>query len=42
MLFFYRCSMVVYLGVVYEYGSILVILIDIIFLINIKFATKYY
>jgi hypothetical protein len=39
---FYRDSIVVYLGVVYEYESILVILIDIILLINMKFDVKYY
>jgi hypothetical protein len=34
--------MIVCLEVVYEYASILVILINIILLINIKFAIKYY
>jgi hypothetical protein len=34
--------MIVCLEVVYEYESILVILINIILLINIKFAIKYY
>jgi hypothetical protein len=34
--------MVVYLGVVYKYESILGILIYIILLINIKFPIKYY
>jgi hypothetical protein len=34
--------MVVCLGVVYEYESILVILINVILLINIKFIIKYY
>jgi hypothetical protein len=33
---------VVCLGVVYEYKSILVILIDVILLINMKFTTKYH
>jgi hypothetical protein len=33
---------VVCLGVVYEYDSILVILIDVILLINIKFTVKYH
>jgi hypothetical protein len=32
--------MIVCLGLVYEYESILVILIDVILLINIKFAVK--
>jgi hypothetical protein len=40
--FFYRGSIVVCLGVVYEYESILVILIDAILLINMKFAVKYH
>jgi hypothetical protein len=39
---FYCDSMLVCLEVVYEYESILVILIDIILLINIKFAVKYH
>jgi hypothetical protein len=34
--------MIVCLEVIYEYASILVILINIILLINIKFAIKYY
>jgi hypothetical protein len=34
--------MFICLGVVYEYASILVILINIIVLINIKFIIKYY
>jgi hypothetical protein len=34
--------MIVYLKVVYEYESILLIFINIIFLINIKFTIKYY
>jgi hypothetical protein len=34
--------MVVCLGVVYEYESTLVILIDIILLINMKFDVKYH
>jgi hypothetical protein len=34
--------MIVYLGVVYEYESILVILINAILLINIKFIVKYH
>jgi hypothetical protein len=34
--------MIVCLGVVYEYDSILVILIDNILLINIKFIVKYH
>jgi hypothetical protein len=38
---FYRNSMLVCLGVVYEYESILVILIDVL-LINIKFDVKYH
>jgi hypothetical protein len=33
--------MIIYLEVVYEYESILVILIDITLLINIKFTVKY-
>jgi hypothetical protein len=33
--------MIIYLGVVYEYESILVILIDVTLLINIKFTIKY-
>jgi hypothetical protein len=33
--------MIVCLGAVYEYDSILVILIDIIILINMKFTVKY-
>jgi hypothetical protein len=33
---------VVCLGVVYEYESILVILIDVILLINMKFVVRYY
>jgi hypothetical protein len=36
---FYRDSIVVYLGV-YEYESILVILINVILLINMNFAVK--
>jgi hypothetical protein len=40
--FFYRGSIVVCLGVVYEYESILVILLDVILLINMKFAVKYH
>jgi hypothetical protein len=40
--FFYRSSMVVCLEVVYKYESILVILIDDILLINIKFDVKYH
>jgi hypothetical protein len=39
---FYRGSMVLSLGVVYEYKSILVILIHVILLINMKFAVKYH
>jgi hypothetical protein len=35
ILLFYRSSMLVCLGVVYNYESILVILIDVIVLINI-------
>jgi hypothetical protein len=42
ILYFYRDSMLVCLEVVYEYESILLILIDIILLINIKFAVKYH
>jgi hypothetical protein len=38
ILFFYRGSMIICLEVVYESESILVILIDIILLINMKFA----
>jgi hypothetical protein len=38
----YHDSIVVCLGVVYEYESILVILINIILLINIKFTVKYH
>jgi hypothetical protein len=34
--------MVVCLGVVYDYKSILVILFDAILLINIKFTVKYH
>jgi hypothetical protein len=34
--------MVVCLEVIYEYESILVILIDVIILINMKFAIKYH
>jgi hypothetical protein len=34
--------MVICLGVVYEYENILVILINIIYLINIKFIIKYH
>jgi hypothetical protein len=34
--------MVVYLAVVYAYDDILLILIDIILLINMKFTGKYY
>jgi hypothetical protein len=33
--------MIIYLGAVYEYESILVILIDVTLLINIKFTVKY-
>jgi hypothetical protein len=39
---FYHNSMVVCLEIVYEYESILVILIDVILLINVKFAVKYH
>jgi hypothetical protein len=42
ILLFYRDSIVVCLGVVYEYESILVILTDVIILINIKFTIKYH
>jgi hypothetical protein len=42
ILFFYHDSIVVYLEVVYKYKSILVILINIILLINIKFSIKYH
>jgi hypothetical protein len=42
ILLFYRDSMVVCLAVVYEYESIFVILIDVILLINMKFAVKYH
>jgi hypothetical protein len=42
ILYFYHDGIVVYLGVVYEYESILVILIHIIFLINMKFVIKYH
>jgi hypothetical protein len=42
ILHFYRSSIVVCLGVVYKYESILVILIDVIILINMKFAIKYH
>jgi hypothetical protein len=42
ILYFYHDSIVVCLGVVYEYESILVILIHIILLINMKFVIKYY
>jgi type IV secretory pathway VirB3-like protein len=42
ILFFYRDNMFMCFGVVYEYASILVILINIIVLINIKFIIKYY
>jgi hypothetical protein len=38
----YFFIVVVCLGVVYEYESILIILIDDILLINIKFITKYH
>jgi hypothetical protein len=41
ILYFYCGSMIVCLGVVYEYESILVILIDAIVLINIFFV-KYH
>jgi hypothetical protein len=34
--------MIVCLEVIYEYESILVILIDVILLINMKFAIKYH
>jgi hypothetical protein len=39
---FYRGGMIVCLEIVYKYESILVILIDIILLINMKFDVKYY
>jgi type IV secretory pathway VirB3-like protein len=39
---FYRGSMVLCLGVVYEYMIILVILINIILLINMNFMVKYH
>jgi hypothetical protein len=39
---FNRGSILVCLEVVYRYESILVILIDIILLINIKFTVKYH
>jgi hypothetical protein len=40
---FYRGRMVIcLLGIVYEYASILVILIDVILLISMKFAIKCY
>jgi hypothetical protein len=42
ILYFYRGSMIVCLEVVYEYKSILVILINIILLISIKFIVKYH
>jgi hypothetical protein len=42
ILFFYRGSMVVYIEAVYEYENILVILIDVILLINMKFSIKYH
>jgi hypothetical protein len=42
IIFFYCNSMLVCLAVVYEYDDILLILIDIIFLINMKFTGKYY
>jgi hypothetical protein len=42
ILLFYRDSMVVCLAVVYEYESIFIILIDVILLINMKFAVKYH
>jgi hypothetical protein len=42
ILFFYHDSIVVCLEVVYEYKSILVILINVILLINIKFSIKYH
>jgi hypothetical protein len=34
--------MIVYLEVVYEYESILIILTDVILLINMQFAFKYH
>jgi hypothetical protein len=40
--FFYHGSIVVCLGVVYEYASILVILIGVSLLINMNFAVKYH
>jgi hypothetical protein len=42
ILLFYHGSMVVCFGVLYEYESILVILIDVILLINMKFTVKYH
>jgi hypothetical protein len=42
ILFFYRDSIVTCLEVVYEYESTLVILINVIFLINMKFPVKYH
>jgi hypothetical protein len=39
---FYHNSMVVCLAIVHEYDDILVILINNILLINIKFIVKYY
>jgi hypothetical protein len=41
ILLFYCGSMIVYLELVYKYESILVILINIILLINMKFIIKY-
>jgi hypothetical protein len=42
ILLFNHGSTVVCLGVVYEYESILVILINAILLINMKFTNKYH
>jgi hypothetical protein len=42
ILLFYHASMIVCLEVVYEYESILLMLIDIILLINMKFIGKYH
>jgi hypothetical protein len=42
ILLFYGGSMIVCLGVVYKYESILLILIDVILLINMKFVIEYH
>jgi hypothetical protein len=39
---YFILPLVVCLGVVYKYESILLILIDVILLINMKFAVKYH